>query len=252
MFEKKINFRGYLIRPQKIYNYTKFPSLNFNEELKYLKKLTEYERNMSIAIVVERQLETIASGINLVPLLNKKIGENEINEMEACLEVALESVGKELHMILPLFYSYNLKTNKSDYLIDEKTRDVCFNFYLRYLNKQNTNLEKVKQDFLDFQYNEYCFYPISKEFEIIKNTLDLDNVDNKANGLDKIIGLIGGLACGGFFGPIGFIMIFLDSGSVKSIEEENAEKRQKPFLIIGVVLANLIYLSMILYAINST
>ena len=252
MFEKKVNFRGHLIRPQKINNYTKFPSINFKEEFEYLKKLTEQERNISIAIVVERQLETIASGINLIPQLNKNIGENEIIRMESCVEVALESVGDQLHMILPLFYSYNLKTNKSDYLKDKKTRDICFNFYLRYLQKEKTNLEKVRQDFLDFQYHEYCAYPISKEFEIVKNTLDLDNVDNKSNILDKIFGLLIGLFWGGVFGPIGIIAHFLDTGSVQSVEEENVEKRRKPFQLLGVILANLTYLTIILYAINFT
>ena len=252
MFEKKVNFRGHLIRPQKIDNYTKFHSINFNEELKYLKKLTESERNMSIAIVVERQLETIASGINLIPQLNKSIGEDEINDMEGCLEVALESVGDELHMILPLFFSYDLKTNKSDYLTNNKTRDVCFNFYLRYLNKEKTNLDKVKQDFLDFQFYEYCFYSLNKEFQIIKDTLDLDNVDNKSNILDKICGLLIGLFMGGIFGPIGIIAHFLETGSVQSFEEENAEKRRKPFQLLGIILANLTYLTIILCAINFT
>ena len=81
MFEKKVNFRGHFIRPKKINDYLKFSALNINEHIKYLKKLTEPESNMSIAIGVEKQLEGIASGINLIRQLNEKFGENEINEI---------------------------------------------------------------------------------------------------------------------------------------------------------------------------
>ena len=82
--------------------------------------------------------------------------------------------------------------------------------------------------------------------------MDLDNVDNKSNILDKICGLLIGLFMGGIFGPIGIIAHFLETGSVQSFEEENAEKRRKPFQLLGIILANLTYLTIILCAINFT
>lgn len=251
--EDKVMFRGKLIDVDKVKTYLEWSSSPSTATLINLaKKMTEYEEDIAIAIVVEQQLKTIAAGINLAKYF-------ETDKISSALSLACHSAGSEQQMLLPLFFNDDLSESASHYITDVELRNTSFNEFMKLIKNDQRTLAELKKTYLNFFYKSYCYFPISDDFEEFCSTPQVVEIIQRTISRKKAIekykdifgGLFLGLLLGGFFGPLAYLHVNMDSGSTQSDEIKRKDLRQRPYANYGVTFWTAIWLLVIYLSVNS-
>ena len=229
----KTNFRGRQIDLIKVYKYWDGVPQTIASDYE---KLNQHEKLVATALVVETELQTIADGLIVA-------AKTEIMNLEEVMEMAVENTGLDTcELLMPLFFSYDLKSAKSNFLPEKKVRDCAFNEFKKIIKRNGKNIVQLKKDYMTYHYEEECYFSVKDDFLKI---CEVENITKKITDETtrlevyeeikiKIWDLFGGLVIGAFFGPLGYIHANADTGSVKSAKEEWHDEVAKPWMNIGV------------------
>lgn len=206
MFDKYVSFRTKEIRPKRIVELIRLSTSPIENIDKFITgNLDNDERDIGIALIKEYQWESIATD------LNSTIKKEDLSELWRSLLSHLSPLWEEPELLLPLFFSYDLKTERSDYLKDQSVRDSIYKIYIENLMRSSTSysdenvlIEKLKKDYLRESFKPHCYSSLTNEFENVCMTMKKEYGQYQERS-----GYWVGLFTAAFIGPLAYLTGYL-------------------------------------------
>jgi len=232
----KVEFRGCKIDAVKI---EKIRRKGFAFGSKEYERLTPFEKDIVKALLMEEALTVFSDQLYIA----FKTDLLEINSLTE--NILYETTDDATETLIPLFFSYNLNTTKSDYLKNKKLRDKVYAEFKKLIKNRGLTITKLKDAFKKFHYNELCYFSVTADFDELCEEYRIDEhlmyarvkQEVYQEYKDKLWGFVQGLILGGLTGPFGIIIAIVYREQFPTPRTEQMETHGRPWNILGATIA---------------
>lgn len=150
---------------------------NYGENLSSLKqyKYPKDELEVAFLAVTEKQLKNLSDAINLSENFNIGTTKQMVEAFYNNIEIDSK------HLLLPLFFSPDMKSKDSIYITEGKARDKALKEFLLLIKKDNLNLKELKKHFVNNEKFAHLL-PLKNYLKDNHNVEDGNNINSNNSG----------------------------------------------------------------------